>query len=60
MVWIYEDMKHLVDVLSLKAFEQRGETTVYEENLLDGFWSPNKYYGFLNTFKYDKEKLALY
>ena len=27
--------------------------------LLDGFWSPNNYYGFLNTFKYDREKVAL-
>ena len=49
----------LLDVYSLKAFEQREETAVYEANLLDGFWSPNKYYGFLNTFKYEKEKVAL-
>jgi hypothetical protein len=27
--------------------------------LLNGFWAPEKYYGFLNTFKYDKEKVIL-
>jgi len=49
----------LLDVYSLRAFEQREETAMYEANLLDGFWSPNKYYGFLNTFKYQKEKVIL-
>ena len=49
----------LLDVYSLKAFEQREETALYEVNLLNGFWSPNKYYGFLNTFKYEREKVAL-
>ena len=49
----------LLDVYSLKAFEQREETAVYEANLLNGFWSPDKYYGFLNTFKYEKEKVVL-
>ena len=46
-------------VYSLAAFDQREEVATYEVNLLDGFWSPNKYYGFLNTFKYDEEKIAL-
>jgi 2-polyprenyl-3-methyl-5-hydroxy-6-metoxy-1,4-benzoquinol methylase len=49
----------LLDVYSLSAFEQRQEAATYEENLLNGFWSPNKYYGFLNTFKYDEEKVIL-
>ncbi len=49
----------LLDVYSLKAFEQREETAVYEANLLDGFWSPEKHYGFLNTFKYEREKVVL-
>ena len=48
-----------LDVYSLASFEQREEIAVYELNLLDGFWSPNKYYGFLNTFKYEKEKVVL-
>lgn len=49
----------LLDVFSVRAFEQRKEIAKYETNLLDGFWSPNKYYGFLNTFKYEKEKVIL-
>jgi len=49
----------LLEVYSLKAFEQREETAVYEANLLNGFWSPNEYYGFLNTFKYERKKVVL-
>jgi 2-polyprenyl-3-methyl-5-hydroxy-6-metoxy-1,4-benzoquinol methylase len=49
----------LLDVYSLNAFEQREEITKYEANLFNGFWSPNKYYGFLNTFKYGGEKVVL-
>jgi cyclopropane fatty-acyl-phospholipid synthase-like methyltransferase len=49
----------LLDVYSLKTFEQREETATYETNLLNGFWSLNKYYGFLNTFKYEEEKVVL-
>jgi len=49
----------LLDVYSLKAFEQREETAKYESNLLGGFWSPNRYYEFLNTFKYAEEKVVL-
>ena len=49
----------LLDVYSLNAFKEREETAVYEANLLNGFWSPNKYYGFQNTFKYEREKVVL-
>ena len=49
----------LLDVYSLKAYEEREETAIYEANLLNGFWSSNKYYGFLNTFKYEREKVVL-
>jgi len=49
----------LLDVYSLNAFKQREEASTYGRNLLDGFWSPGKYYGFLNTFKYEKEKVVL-
>jgi 2-polyprenyl-3-methyl-5-hydroxy-6-metoxy-1,4-benzoquinol methylase len=49
----------LLDVYSLSAFDQREEAATYEMSLLNGFWSPNRYYGFLNTFKYDEEKVVL-
>ena len=49
----------LLDVYSLSAFKQKQEVATYEVNQLNGFWSSNKYYGFLNTFKYDEEKVSL-
>ena len=49
----------LLDVYTMAAFEQREEAATYEVNLLNGFWSPNKYYGFLNTFKYPEMKVAV-
>jgi len=49
----------LLDVYSLAAFDEREEAARYEVNLLDGFWSPNTYYGFQNTFKYDEHKVVL-
>ena len=49
----------LLDVYSLSAFRQREEGTSYGVDLLDGFWSAEKYYGFLNTFKYEDAKVVL-
>jgi SAM-dependent methyltransferase len=49
----------VLDVYSLSAFEQRTEAAIYEVDQLNGFWSRNRYYGFLNTFKYDEEKVVL-
>ena len=49
----------LLDVHSLNVFNSREEVSIYEYNQLDNFWSPDNYYGFLNTFKYDKEKITL-
>ncbi len=49
----------LLDVYSLTAFAQRKEENVYAVNLLNGFWSPNDYFGFRNTFKYEREKVVL-
>jgi SAM-dependent methyltransferase len=49
----------LLDVYSMKAYEKREEAVFYEKNLLNGFWSPENYYGFLNTFKYDDVGVVL-
>lgn len=49
----------ILDVYSLSAYNQKREIAIYEMNLLNGFWSTTKYYGFLNTFKYDEEKVSL-
>ncbi len=49
----------LLDVYSLNAFKLLEEVNSYEENLLNGFWSADRYYGFLNTFKYEDVKVVL-
>lgn len=49
----------LLDVFSLNAFHQRKEVATYERFLLNGFWSAEDYYGFLNTFKYEDEKVIV-
>jgi 2-polyprenyl-3-methyl-5-hydroxy-6-metoxy-1,4-benzoquinol methylase len=49
----------LLDVYSLNSFNQREEAASYEKNQLFGFWSPDDYYAFVNTFKYEKEKVIL-
>ena len=49
----------LLDVYSLNSFKRREESATYELNQLNGFWSPDDYYCFVNTFKYDNEKIIL-
>ena len=49
----------LLDVYSLNSFNRREESATYEFNQLNGFWSPDDYYCFVNTFKYDNEKVVL-
>lgn len=49
----------LFDVLSLNSFAQKQESSTYELNQLNGFWSAEDYYCFVNTFKYNAEKVIL-
>ena len=49
----------LLDVYTLSSFEKRTEQFICEKNMLNGFWSPAEYYCFLNTFKYETEKIVL-
>ena len=49
----------LLDVYSLSAFAKRKETSEYALGLLDGLWSAEPYFGFLNTFRYEPEKVVL-
>lgn len=53
------DGEVLLDVYSLNAFDQKEQVSTYEHRQLDGFWSKEDYYGFLNTFKYEEEKVIL-
>ena len=49
----------VLDVFSLNAYEKRDITTTYAPSLMNGFWSADPYFSFLNTFKYDTEKVIL-
>ena len=49
----------LLDVCSLSLFNKKKESATYERNMLNGFWSNVSYFGFLNSFKYEDEKLLL-
>lgn len=49
----------LLDVISLKHFESAEEKMTCDYSPGDGFWSLDPYYAFVNSFKYDDEKLLL-
>lgn len=49
----------LLDVYTLSSFNAREEASSYQRRQLNGFWSPNDYFGFVNTFKYEDEKVVL-
>jgi SAM-dependent methyltransferase len=49
----------LFDVCSLALFESKEEQALCERNLLDGFFSADDYFGFLNTFKYASDDVSL-
>jgi len=48
-----------LDVYSINQFYQRKEYCNYEHVQQKGFWSADEYFGFLNTFKYEAEKVVL-
>lgn len=49
----------LLDVHTRNAYDIQQEKTVFEPDLMDGFWSKKPYYGFLNTFKYPDCRVTL-
>jgi SAM-dependent methyltransferase len=49
----------LLDLFSLKAFEERQEASTFGRNLMGGFWSETDYMGFMRTFVYGEEKVVL-
>ena len=48
----------LCDVYSYRAFDKREEALSYAPDFMDGFWAPPPYFGFVNTFKYEEEKVV--
>ena len=49
----------MLDVYSLRAFTDKQEGSICEKNQLNGFWSPDPYFGFVTSFKYEDEKVSL-
>jgi precorrin-6B methylase 2 len=54
-----EDGVVVLDVYSLNQFNRKEEFSDYEYIKGGGFWSAKDYFGFLNTFKYEAEKVVL-
>jgi SAM-dependent methyltransferase len=49
----------LLDVFTHQAYDQRKEAAGQSFRLMDGFWAPGDYWGFMNTFKYEEAKVVL-
>ncbi|MFG3257042.1 SAM-dependent methyltransferase [Streptomyces sp. NPDC048172] len=47
------------DVDSAAAFAEVREQALYAPGLMDGFWSDRPYFGFLNTYRYARERVSL-
>jgi SAM-dependent methyltransferase len=54
-----EDGVVVLDIYSLNQFNQKEEFSDYEYIKGGGFWAVNDYFGFLNTYKYEAEKVVL-
>ncbi|MBN1294785.1 MAG: class I SAM-dependent methyltransferase [Candidatus Latescibacteria bacterium] len=57
--YLSENGTVILDAYTLSAFAQRDESASYEHLQLNGFWSASDYYGFVNIFKYEDEKVVL-
>jgi len=49
----------LLDVHTPDTYDRQQEKTVFGPGLMDGFWSKNPYFAFLNTFKYPDRLITL-
>ena len=49
----------MFDAHGLADFEKFTERDVIESQLMNGFWSPSEYVGFMKSFKYYDEKVSL-
>ncbi|MGN9791043.1 SAM-dependent methyltransferase [Streptomyces sp. OZ13] len=47
------------DVDSASAFADVRERSTYAPSLMDGFWSDRPYFGFHNTYRYEREYVSL-
>ena len=51
--------RFVFDVSSVAQFRQRQEEVSYGRRLMDGFWAPGDYFGFLSVFLYGDRNIAL-
>lgn len=49
----------LFDVLSKRAFQNKTEGVEFDFRYMDGFWSAEDYYAFMNSFVYENEYVTL-
>jgi SAM-dependent methyltransferase len=49
----------LLDVYGVPMFDEREESTTYAPNLMDGYWADAEYFGFVQSYKYQAERLIL-
>jgi len=49
----------LLDVCSVRMFEEQEESTTCAPDFMDGFWTDAEYFGFKQTFKYEDVQLLL-
>ncbi|MCP4582895.1 MAG: class I SAM-dependent methyltransferase [candidate division Zixibacteria bacterium] len=54
-----DDGSFLLDFLTLDFYDKTAEKRTVDFSPGDGFWSAEPYYEFVNTFKYEKEKIIL-
>jgi len=57
--FLEKDGAVLLDVLTINHFNETTEKSTFEFVSDNGFWSPDPYYLFSNTFKYQEEKIIL-
>ncbi len=49
----------LLDAYTMNEFAKREESAAYEKDHLGGFWPASPHYTFVNTFKYEDERVLL-
>jgi len=49
----------VLDVFTAAAYTGREEASTHGHRLMGGFWASGDYWGFLNTFKYDEQRVVL-
>lgn len=57
--WLRPTGRFVFDVHGLQSLRDRHDAVIYDVNLMNGFWSSERYHGFHRTFVYEDESLLL-